>query len=231
MNTAIALKALIVLTSHSELGDTGRKTGWYLPEASHPYYALARAGIQVDFVSPKGGKAPMDEGSRDLSDPENARFLADAELMKRVENTLRPDQIDPAAYGAILYAGGHGTMWDFAGNAELARLAARIHDNGGVVAAVCHGPAGLVDVRLADGTYLVAGKKVAAFTNAEEEAAGLTRVVPFLLETALRERGARIQLAPLWAENVAVDGRLVTGQNPASARKLGEQVARLLQGK
>lgn len=231
MEAAVALKALIVLTSHSELGDTGKKTGWYLPEVSHPYYALTQAGIEVDFVSPKGGRAPMDQSSKNLSDAENAKFIADASLVKRVENTLKPEQVDPRKYSAIIYAGGHGTMWDFPKDEKLAHLAARIYENGGVVAAVCHGPAALVNIKLSNGDYLVKGKTVAAFTNAEEKEAGLTQVVPFLLETALRDRGAKIQLAPNWSENVAVDQRLVTGQNPASAKKLGAEVVRLVKGK
>lgn len=231
MKAAIALKALIVLTSHAELGETGKQTGWYLPEASHPYYALAEAGVEVDFVSPEGGRAPMDGSSRDLSDSLNAKFLQDPALVRKLENTLRPEEVDPSQYSAILYAGGHGTMWDFPKNEKLARLAARIYENGGVVAAVCHGPAGLVNLKLSNGEYLVAGKRVAAFTNSEEEEAGLTRVVPFLLESSLRDRGAMIQLAPNWSENVVVDRRLVTGQNPASASRLGAEVARLLRGK
>ncbi len=231
MKTALAMKVMIVLTSHAQLGDTGKKTGWYLPEASHPYFALTQSGYEVDFVSPVGGKAPLDQNSRDLSDADNARFLANPLLVKQVENTLKPRDIDPKKYAAILFAGGHGTMWDFADNQELARLAAQIYEQGGVVAAVCHGPAGIVNIKLSNGEYLVRGKTVATFTDSEEAEVGLTQVVPFLLETTLRERGARIQIAPNWSENVAVDGRLVTGQNPASAKKLGKEVVRVLQSR
>jgi putative intracellular protease/amidase len=210
------------------LGNTGKETGWYLPEVSHPYFELTRAGIEVDFVSPQGGKAPMDQSSRDLSDSDNARFLNQPGLVKRVENTLRPEELDPSKYSAILYAGGHGTMWDFPQNGKLAEIASKIYERGGVVAAVCHGPAALVNIKLSNGEYLVNGKTVATFTNAEEDAAGLTQVVPFLLETALRDRGAHVRVAPNWSENVVVDQRLVTGQNPASAKKLGAEVVRVL---
>lgn len=228
MNTAAALKVLIVVTSHAQLGATGKPTGWYLPEVAHPYYALTSAGFAVDFASPLGGKAPMDPKSVHSDDDESARFLADPALSERIANTLRPDAIDPKNYGAIVYAGGHGTMWDFPGDEKLARLASAIYENGGVVSAVCHGPAALVNVRTADGKYLVAGKRVAAFTDAEEKEAAVDRIVPFLLESKLRERGALVRVAPNWSENVVVDGRLVTGQNPASAAKLGREVARVL---
>ncbi len=218
----------MVLTSHSELGSTGEKTGWYLPEVSHPYEELKDLGYEIEFTSPKGGKAPMDESSLDLEDRANREFLANPLLVAKVENTLKPELLDAKDYAAIFFAGGHGTMWDFADNKPLARLAAAIYEQGGVVSAVCHGPAGLVNVRLNDGSYLVAGKKVAAFTNGEEDEAGMTGVVPFALESLLRERGALSQLADNWSENVAVDGRLVTGQNPKSAKKVGAEVAKLL---
>ncbi len=218
----------MVLTSHSELGSTGEKTGWYLPEVSHPYEELKDLGYEIEFASPKGGKAPMDESSLDLEDRANREFLANPLLVAKVENTLKPELLDAKDYAAIFFAGGHGTMWDFADNKPLARLAAAIYEQGGVVSAVCHGPAGLVNVRLNDGSYLVAGKKVAAFTNGEEDEAGMTGVVPFALESLLRERGALSQLADNWSENVAVDGRLVTGQNPKSAKKVGAEVAKLL---
>lgn len=221
-------KALIVVTSHSQLGDTGESTGWYLPEVAHPYFRLVAAGLEVEFASPRGGDAPADEGSLRSPDEESARFLKDPTLMSRLQRTLAPEQLAASDYAAILFAGGHGTMWDFPNNARLAAVTAAIHEQGGVVAAVCHGPAALVNVKGSDGRYLVAGKKLATFTNEEERAMKLDSVVPFLLETALRERGAEIQLGPNWQENVVVDARLITGQNPQSAAKLGAEVARLL---
>ena len=221
-------KALIVVTSHDRLGDTGKPTGYYLPEVTHPYYALVDAGLEVDIASPRGGKAPMDEGSRDLRDAANARFLETASDMDKLERTLALESVDPAQYDAVLFAGGHGTMWDFRGSAAVNRVAAAIYERGGVVAAVCHGPAALVDVRLSSGEHLVAGKRVTGFSNAEEEAAELTEVMPFLLETALVDRGARYERAALWQEHVVTDGRLVTGQNPASAVGVGRAVAELV---
>ena len=221
-------KALIVVTSHDRLGETGKQTGYYLPEVTHPYYAMRDAGLEVDIASPRGGEAPMDASSRDLTDPANARFLdtpADADKLAR---TVPLAEIDPAAYDAIVFAGGHGTMWDFRGNPDVQRIASAIHDRGGVVAAVCHGPAALVDVRLVSGKYLVDGKRVTGFSNAEEEAAKLTEVMPFLLESALIERGGRYEKADLWQERVVSDGKLVTGQNPASAAGVGRAVAALL---
>lgn len=213
-------RTLIVLTSHSQLGTTGKTTGAYLSEISHVYWALIRAGLEVDFVSPRGGEAPLDGVTRD--DADNAAFLDNPAAMTAVKATLRPDQVDPARYGAIYYAGGHGTMWDLPDDAGLARIAAAIYDAGGRVAAVCHGPSGLVNIRLASGQYLVAGKDVAAFTNAEEAAVELTKVVPFLLADALVARGARHVPAPNFKPNVVVSDRLITGQNPASARGVGE---------
>lgn len=218
---------LIAVTSHSALGDTGRTTGYYLSEVSHPWHALVAAGYAVAFVSPQGGEAPLDPGSRKTDDPINAAFLASADF-EALSHTLRPEDVDPADYVAVWYAGGHGTMWDFAENERLAQIAAKIYDAGGVVGAVCHGPAGLVNVRLSDGSYLVAGKRVAAFTDDEERAAGLDAVVPFLLQSTLEARGADHRGAALWQSHVEVDGRLVTGQNPASAQEAGEALVRVL---
>ncbi|WP_293355764.1 MULTISPECIES: type 1 glutamine amidotransferase domain-containing protein [unclassified Microcoleus] len=222
-------KVLIVLTSHDTLGDTGKETGFYLPEVTHPLDAFNRAGLTVDFVSPQGGKAPM--VGIDLEDPLNKAFLDDSEQVSRVENTLNPAQIDPAEYGAIFYAGGHGTMWDFADNDRLAQIAAAIYEAGGVVGAVCHGPAALVNIKLSDGTYLVADKTVAAFTNEEEAAVGLTEIVPFLLESKLIERGANFTKVPNFQVCVVASERLVTGQNPASAGGVGERMVELINAK
>jgi len=225
----ISQKVLIVLTSHDTLGDTGKETGFYLPEVTHPLDAFTKAGLMVDFVSPKGGKAPM--VGIDLEDPLNKAFLDDSEQVLRVENTLNPAQINPAEYGAIFYAGGHGTMWDFADNDRLAEIAATIYEAGGIVGAVCHGPAALVNLKLSDGKYLVADKTVAAFTNEEEAAVGLTDIVPFLLESTLIERGAKFTKVPNFQVCVVACDRLVTGQNPASAAGVGERMVELMQNR
>ena len=218
-------KILFVLTSHSKLGDTDKNTGFYLSEAAHPWHVLSPY-FNIDFVSPKGGKVPVD--GFDLSDPVNKEFWENPTVKRKLNNTLTPSQIDPQNYVAIHFVGGHGTMWDFPQNKKLAEIASRIYDNQGVVSAVCHGPSGLINIRLNDGSYLIKGKKVAGFSNAEEKAAGLTNVVPFLLEDKLKERGAIYTEDARFTEHVAEDGRLITGQNPQSAQKMAEMVLRLL---
>jgi putative intracellular protease/amidase/quinol monooxygenase YgiN len=222
-------KVLIAVTSHDRLGTTGAPTGYYLSEVSHPYFELADRGFAVDFISPKGGLAPMDPGSRRVKDAANDRFLQDAALLARLEATLRPDAIDARDYRAILFAGGHGTMWDFPNDAGLIAVARAIYEAGGVVAAVCHGPAALVNLTLSDGTHLLRNRRIAAFTGEEERAAGLEDVVPFPLAATLVERGAIHEQADLWQPKVVVDGRIVTGQNPASAAGVGRAVADTLE--
>jgi putative intracellular protease/amidase len=219
-------RILMALTSHSALGNTGRTTGYYVPEAAHPLAIFHAAGFDVDFVSPAGGRAPADGGNR--TDEIVAAFLDNSTVQAQVNVTHRSGDISPASYNAIFYVGGHGTMWDFPDDAHLASAATSIYERGGVVSAVCHGPAGLVNVKLSDGEYLVAGKTVSAFTNAEEAAVNLTDVVPFLLESRLIERGALVNTAPNFTANVSVAERLVTGQNPASARGVAEAVVSLL---
>jgi putative intracellular protease/amidase len=218
-------KILIAVTSHEQLGDTGQPTGYYLSEVSHPYFELVDRGYVIDFISPKGGPAPMDPGSRRVKDAANDRFLQDPALLARLEATFRPDGIDPHDYRAILFAGGHGTMWDFPHAAGLMAAARAIYEAGGVVAAVCHGPAALVNLTLSDGTHLVRNKRIAAFTGEEERAAGLEQVVPFPLASTLVERGAIHEQADRWQPKVVVDGRLITGQNPASASGVGRALA------
>lgn len=218
-------KVLVVLTSHDTLGDTGKETGFYLPEVSHPEDVFTRAGMSVDFVSPKGGKAPMT--GIDLEDALNKAFLEDAHKMAQVENTLNPSQVEASGYDAIFFAGGHGTMWDFPDNEALARIASTLYEQGKVVGAVCHGPAALVNLKV-NGEYLVAGKTVSAFTNEEEDAVELTEVVPFPLESKLIERGAKVTKAPNFQPHVVVSERLVTGQNPASAAGVAQKMVELL---
>ncbi|WP_082310656.1 type 1 glutamine amidotransferase domain-containing protein [Nonomuraea sp. SBT364] len=216
-------RVLIVLTSHDRLGDV-RSTGYYVPEAAHPWDVFRRAGFEVEVASVRGGEPPQD--GYDPGDPVQAAFVASPEQ----RGTHRLAGLDAAPYDAVFYAGGHGTMWDFPDDEDVQRVAREVYERGGVVAAVCHGPAALVNVTLSDGTHLVAGKRVAAFTNSEEKAAGVAEVVPFLLADALVERGARHEAAPDFEPRVVVDGRLATGQNPASAGPLAEQVTALLAG-
>jgi putative intracellular protease/amidase len=226
-STTMNKRILIAMTSHAEKGSTGQPTGAYLPEIAHPYAAFAKAGFDVDFASVKGGRVPLD--GVDRKDPLAAPFL-DGPLAGRLADSTPSAGVDPERYDAIFFAGGHGTMWDFPDDAGFARVAARIYERGGVVAAVCHGPAALVNLRLSSGEPLVKGKDVSAFTNEEERAAKLDGVVPFLLEDRLVERGATFKPAAKWQKQVVVSERLVTGQNPASAAGVAEAVVGLLGG-
>jgi putative intracellular protease/amidase len=213
-------KILFVVTSHSEKGNTGEKTGYYLGEVSHTWEVLKNAGYEIDFVSPKGGTPPVD--GLNLDDAPNKLFWEDAKYKAKIDNSMKPSEVKPSDYVAIYYAGGHGTMWDFPDNTEIAAIATKIYEANGVVGAVCHGPAGLVNIKLSNGKYLVDGKKVNAFTNEEEIAVKLENVVPFMLEATLIERGAKFEKSGMWQAHVTVDQRLVTGQNPQSAKGVGE---------
>lgn len=216
---------LFVLTSHAEKGNTGEKTGAYLSEVAHPHDVFVKAGFRVHFVTPQGGTPPWD--GVDLKDPVNKAFYEDAAIQARIAQAPKPEGVNPGDYEAIFYAGGHGTMWDFPSDVALARLAGAIYEKGGIVGAVCHGPAGLLNVRLEGGGYLVTGKELAAFTNEEERAVKLENVVPFLLADELEKRGARHRPGPMWKANVVVSERLVTGQNPASASAVATEMVRV----
>jgi putative intracellular protease/amidase len=215
-------KILFVVTSHDKKGSTGQPTGYYLSEVSHAWEVLKKAGYEIDFVSPKGGKAPVDDFN--LNDATNRAFWEDKTYRHKIENTMKPSQVNPSEYAAIYYAGGHGTMWDFPESKAIADIATNIYEHNGVIGAVCHGPSGLVNIRLSNGKYLVDGKRINAFTNEEEAAVKLDKVVPFSLENKLIERGAKFEKSGLWQPYVTLDERLITGQNPASARLVGEQV-------
>jgi putative intracellular protease/amidase len=217
---------LFVLTSHGTKGDTGQPTGFYLGEVTHPLAELDAANIPVEFASIQGGEPPVD--GLDLDDATNARYWNDERFRNVIRTTHKLDDVDPSRYAAIFFAGGHGAMWDFPTSPAVARVTRDIYEQGGAVAAVCHGPAALVNVKLGDGSYLVAGKRVSAFTDSEEHAVKLEDTVPFLLASQLVERGARHEAAPDWTSKVVVDGRLVTGQNPQSAGGVGTALRDLL---
>ncbi len=219
--------ALIVVTNHGIKGSTNEKTGYYLSEVTHIYYPLAKAGFTIDFASPKGGKAPLDPNSIKLEDPENKNFYENKNLMEKLEDTIALKNIKGENYQVVHFAGGHGAMWDFPNSTELQRVAREVYENDGIVAAVCHGPAALVNVKLSNGKYLIENKKVSAFTDAEEYAVKLEKVVPFLLESKLKEHKAIFEEGGLWHEKVSVDQRLVTGQNPQSAKKVGLEILKL----
>ncbi len=224
--SATTKPVLIVLTSHGVKGDTGAPTGYYLSEVTHPLAVFDQAGIAVEFASVQGGEPPVD--GLNLDDPINARYWNDANFRDAVRNTQSVDDVDPAQYSAVLFAGGHGTVWDFPDSAGVQRIARDLYESGGVVGAVCHGPSALVNVRLNDGRYLVDGKRVSAFTDEEERAVQLEHVVPFLLASTLQQRGATHVPAANWQSQVVTDERLVTGQNPASAHAVGEAMVALL---
>ncbi|MFP2904797.1 type 1 glutamine amidotransferase domain-containing protein [Pyxidicoccus sp. 3LFB2] len=217
---------LIVMTSHATKGSTGEPTGFYLGEVTHPLAVFEAAGIPVEFASIQGGEPPVD--GLDLKDATNARYWNDAAFRKALRTTLKLDEVKPARYSAVFYAGGHGAVWDFPGSPAAQRVTREVYEAGRVVSAVCHGPSALVNVKLSDGTYLVAGKQVSAFTDEEERAVKLEKVVPFLLATTLEQRGAKHQPAANWTPKVVVDGRLVTGQNPQSATGTAEAVRDLI---
>lgn len=217
---------LFVLTSHGTKGATGQATGFYLGEVTHPLAELEAVGIAVEFASIQGGEPPVD--GLDLNDATNARYWNDVRFREAIRTTQRLADVDASKYAAIFFAGGHGAMWDFPTSDAVARVTRDIYEQGGVVAAVCHGPAALVNVKLGDGSYLVAGKRVSAFTDSEERAVKLDDTVPFLLASQLVARGARHEPAPDWTAKVVVDGRLVTGQNPQSATGVGAALRELL---
>lgn len=223
MNQSTSARAtkpvLFVLTSHGTKGRTGQPTGYYLGEVTHPLAELQEAGIPVEFASIQGGESPVD--GLDLEDATNARYWNDANFRDAVRHTQRLGDVDVSRYAGIFFAGGHGAMWDFPGNADVQRVTREIYEAGGLVGAVCHGPAALVDITLSNGAHLVTGKNVSAFTDSEERVVQLDDVVPFLLASKLEQRGAHHHAAPDWTAKVVVDGRLITGQNPQSASGVG----------
>ncbi|MER8042197.1 type 1 glutamine amidotransferase domain-containing protein [Streptomyces sp. NPDC094032] len=220
-------KVLFVLTSHGELGDSGQRTGFHLGETIEPWRILRDAGHTVEFTSVRGGRPPMI--GHDPADPAHTAFLADPAGGGLVDTAPRPEDVDPAAYRGVYFVGGHGTMWDFHEHPALHRIVRAVYEeNGGVVAALCHGPAALVGVRLAGGGPLLDGQAVTSFSHEGETARHLDTVVPFSLQHALEKDGAVYTCAPDRHPHVVVSGRLVTGQNPQSADGLGRRMAELL---
>ena len=221
-------KILFILTGHSKLGETGKKTGYYLSEVTHPYYELINKDIRIEFATINGGIAPMDPDSNDLTDELNLMFVNDNELFTKLSNTLSIENLNPKNYDAVFFPGGHGAVFDLPSSKICNQFVANVYENHGVVAAVCHGPAGLLNVKLSDGSFLVKNKKINSFTNEEESAINLEDVVPFLLESELVKRGAIFEKSGIQEKKVVVYERVITGQNPASAKEVGKEIAKLL---
>lgn len=228
------LTILFIVTSHAIMGNTGEPTGVWLEELTTPYYEFVDAGYNVEIMSVSGGDIPIDP--RSVSEEQKkeesvARYFNDAALQEAVKNTKDAKNLDVSEYAAVFFPGGHGTMWDYPNNPDLAKIITDTLNNDAIVAAVCHGPAVFVGVNDSNGEPLVKGKTLAAFTDAEEEAVGLTDAVPFLLETKLQELGATVETVPNFEPFSVVDGLIVTGQNPASAKPVAQDVIRLLEEK
>mgnify|MGYP001619799527 FL=1 len=224
------MNVLMVLTSHDQLGDTGHKTGFWLEEFAAPYYVLKDAGAKLTLASPKGGQPPLDPKS-DAPDSQTAatqRFKQDAAAQAALASTVPLSTVKAADYGAVFYPGGHGPLWDLAEDKDSIALIEALHAAGKPVAAVCHAPGVLRHVKSSDGQPLVKGKKVTGFTNSEEEAVGLTKVVPFLVEDMLKENGGIYSKGADWAAYVLTDGILITGQNPASSEAAAQALLQLL---
>ncbi|MBB3258526.1 putative intracellular protease/amidase [Paraburkholderia bannensis] len=227
------MNVLIVLTSHDELGNTGKKTGFWLEEFAAPYFALRDAGAKLTLASPKGGQPPLDPKSSDPSAQTDAtrRFDADSAAQAELAHTKRLADVDANDFDAVFYPGGHGPLWDLAEDPQSIALIEKMFAAGKPVAAVCHAPGVLRHVKGADGRSIVAGKKVTGFANSEEAAVELTDVVPFLVEDMLKANGGHYSKADDWAPHVAVDGLLITGQNPASSEPVAEALLELLDKK
>ncbi|WP_292063389.1 type 1 glutamine amidotransferase domain-containing protein [Brevundimonas sp. UBA7664] len=224
------MNILMVLTSHDQLGDTGKKTGFWLEEFAAPYYALKDAGADIVVASPRGGQPPLDPKSDepDAQSEDTERFKADADAQKVLANTVKLDSVSAADFDAVFYPGGHGPLWDLAEDRTSINLIEAFAKADKPVAAVCHAPGVLKSVKGADGQPLVKGRKVAGFTNSEEEAVGLTKIVPFLVEDMLKANGGDYSKGADWGSYVVTDGKLVTGQNPASSREAAEALLKLL---
>ncbi len=220
------MKILIVLTSHAALGSTGEKTGFWIEEFTTPYYVLADAGAEITIASPKGGQPPVDPKSEatDAQSPSTERFYKDNTLIDKVAFSFKLSDVKQEDYDAVFYPGGHGPLWDLANDENSIALIEGFYNHQKPIAFVCHAPASLVNVKTKNGEPLVKGKHLTSFSNTEEAAVKLSKIVPFLLEDELTKHGAIYSKGADWASYTKQDGLLITGQNPASS----EAVARLL---
>lgn len=222
---------LMILTSNSRMGHTGKPTGVWAEELAIPYYALVDAGARVDLASPAGGLAPIDPASiKDvgLNDAVVERFLADEVAQSKTASTRKAAELDVAAYDAVFFPGGHGTMWDLPNDPGVTRAVEQAFASGKFIASVCHGAAGLVAAKRPDGQSIIHSKRITSFTDSEETAVGLTDVVPFRLEGRLRELGGVFECAADWQAFVVRDGQFVTGQNPQSSSLVAQQLLQAL---
>ena len=218
-------KVLFVLTSHDKLGDTGEKTGFWTEEFAAPYYTLIDEGYAVEIASPLGGQPPIDPKSNDPSaaTEDTKRFDADVALQEKLKHTHKITEVNQKDFDAVFYPGGHGPMWDLAVDQNSIALIESFYNHKKPVSFVCHAPAALKNVKI-DGSYLVKDKKVTGFSNTEEEGVGLTKVVPFLLEDALKANGGKYSKGADWTPYAVEDGLLITGQNPASSKLVAEKL-------
>lgn len=225
------MNILMVLTSHDKLGDTGKKTGFWLEEFAAPYYAFLDAGVNVTLASPAGGQPPLDPSSdtEDTQTKDTKRFKADSEAQERLANTKKLADMKAEDFDSVFYPGGHGPLWDLAVDKNSIELIETFIKQDKPVAFVCHSPAALKNVKV-DGDYLVKGKTVTGFSNTEEEGVQLTDVVPFLLEDALKANGGNYKKGTDWESFVVEDGLLITGQNPASSEETAKRLLAKLQG-
>jgi putative intracellular protease/amidase len=224
------MKVLMVVTSHDKLGETGKKTGFWLEELAAPYYVFKDAGAEITLASPKGGQPPLDPKSDEpmFQTDQTRRFSADKDANAQLAETVRLDGVDQADFDTVFYPGGHGPMWDLAEDENSIRLIESFIAAGKTIALVCHAPGVLHRVKNADGSPFVRGRHVTGFTNTEEEAVGLTKVVPFLVEDELISLGAVFSKVKDWGVHTVVDGQLITGQNPASSAEAAEALLAVL---
>lgn len=220
----------MVLTSHSDLGNTGKKTGFWIEEFAAPYYIFTDAGASITIASPKGGQPPLDPSSDTAENqtPAVIRFKSDKSLQKILSETHLLSTISSEDYDAIFYPGGHGPLWDLTKDADSIKLIERFWNSKKPVAAVCHAPSVLLNLKDEEGNLLVKGKNVTGFTNSEEAAVGLTEVVPFLLENELKNKGGIYSKNEDWASYVVKDGMLITGQNTASSEAVAKEIVNIL---
>lgn len=218
-------RTLIVCTNHTDYPTKSHKTGLWLSEATHFYDELAGRNLPYDIASPSGGPVPIDEKSIDRRDTINEKWYHDPTFRGKLENSMRLEDIDPANYQILYFTGGHGTMWDFPNNVTVQAITRQIYEKGGMVAAVCHGVSALLNVTLSDGSLLIDSRQLTGFSNMEEKLVRLDEEVPFLLEDALRQKKALYSKSLIpFMPYIEVDERLITGQNPLSARKVGRKV-------